>query len=180
MTTITSGNEKIMFIADLIHSDVLLFPSSRMGLCRRYQYTAAVASRIKILQQLAAYKTKTFAYHLPYPGLGMCAKGKKVLNGCLKYLQRLKAWQLSGNFFFFALCITRRIFLHPHLYCAQLFYCILRLVFYFIKDIAQCIFYRSGKIAITCTFRDNNDQAIGTCTDNGNGLTIECYCICRC
>ena len=70
MTTITSNNEKLIFIADLIHSDALLFAHPEWGFTGDTNIQMAVASRIKILQQLAVNKTKTFAYHLPYPGLG--------------------------------------------------------------------------------------------------------------
>jgi glyoxylase-like metal-dependent hydrolase (beta-lactamase superfamily II) len=74
MTTITSNNEKLTFIADLIHSDALLFAHPEWGFTGDTNIQQAVASRIKMLQQLTTNKTKTFAYHLPYPGLGHVRK----------------------------------------------------------------------------------------------------------
>ncbi|MBO0936060.1 MBL fold metallo-hydrolase [Fibrella sp. HMF5335] len=70
MTTIRSKNEKLVCIADLIHSDALLFAHPEWGFFGDTDIDQAVASRINMLQQLSASKNKTFAYHLPWPGLG--------------------------------------------------------------------------------------------------------------
>ena len=78
MTTITSNNEKLIFIADLIHSDALLFAHPEWGFTGDTNIQQASASRIKMLQQLATDKTKTFAYHLPYPGLGHVRRKDKA------------------------------------------------------------------------------------------------------
>jgi len=78
MITITSKNEKLIFIADLIHSDALLFAHPEWGFTGDTNIQQAIASRIKMLQQLAANKTKTFAYHLPYPGLGHVRRKDKA------------------------------------------------------------------------------------------------------
>lgn len=78
MTTISSKNEKLIYIADLIHSDVLLFPHPEWGFVGDTDIQQAITSRINMLQQLATDRTKTFAYHLPYPGLGHVRKKDKA------------------------------------------------------------------------------------------------------
>ncbi|RLJ33035.1 glyoxylase-like metal-dependent hydrolase (beta-lactamase superfamily II) [Chryseobacterium sp. 7] len=70
VTTITSGNEKLIYIADLIHSDVILFPHPEWGYFGDTDLDLATASRKELLKQLADTKTRAFAYHLPWPGLG--------------------------------------------------------------------------------------------------------------
>ncbi|SHL32750.1 MBL fold metallo-hydrolase [Chryseobacterium polytrichastri] len=72
--TISSGNEKLLYIADLIHSDVILFPHPDWGYFGDTDLDIAIASRKKLLQQLAETKTRAFAYHLPWPGLGFSKK----------------------------------------------------------------------------------------------------------
>lgn len=72
--TISSGNEKLLYIADLIHSDVILFPHPDWGYFGDTDLDIAIASRKKLLQQLAETKTRAFAYHLPWPGLGFTKK----------------------------------------------------------------------------------------------------------
>jgi glyoxylase-like metal-dependent hydrolase (beta-lactamase superfamily II) len=72
--TISSGKDKIMYIADLIHSDVILFPHPEWGFSGDTDLDIATESRKKLLQQLAETKTKAFAYHLPWPGLGFTRK----------------------------------------------------------------------------------------------------------
>jgi len=72
--TISSGSEKLMYIADLIHSDVILFPHPEWGFSGDTDLDIATESRKKLLQQLAETKTKAFAYHLPWPGLGFTKK----------------------------------------------------------------------------------------------------------
>ena len=74
VTTISSGNEKLMYIADLIHSDVLLFPHPEWGFSGDTDLDIATTSRKKLLQQLADSKTRAFACHLPWPGLGFTKK----------------------------------------------------------------------------------------------------------
>ncbi len=70
VTTISSGNEKLIYIADLIHSDVILFPHPEWGYFGDTDLDIATASRKALLKQLADTKTRGFAYHLPWPGLG--------------------------------------------------------------------------------------------------------------
>jgi glyoxylase-like metal-dependent hydrolase (beta-lactamase superfamily II) len=70
MTTIRSRNESLLFIADLIHSDALLFAHPEWGFFGDTDLQQAVSSRINVLKQLTASKSRTFGYHLPWPGLG--------------------------------------------------------------------------------------------------------------
>ncbi len=70
MTTIRSKDEKLLYIADLIHSDALLFAHPEWGFFGDTDLQQAVASRLNVLKQLTTSKIKTFAYHLPWPGLG--------------------------------------------------------------------------------------------------------------
>ncbi|MCW3463044.1 MBL fold metallo-hydrolase [Chitinophaga nivalis] len=72
-----SGSEEIVHIADLMHSDVLLFPHPEWGFYGDTDFTAAAATRKKVLQVLAEKKAKVFAYHLPWPGIGHVRKQDK-------------------------------------------------------------------------------------------------------
>jgi len=72
--TISSGNEKLLYIADLIHSDIILFPHPDWGYFGDTDLDIAIASRKKLLEQLAETKTRAFAYHLPWPGIGFTKK----------------------------------------------------------------------------------------------------------
>ncbi|MCW3162532.1 MBL fold metallo-hydrolase [Chryseobacterium oryctis] len=72
--TISSGNEKLLYIADLIHSDVVLFPHPDWGYFGDTDLDIATSSRIKLLEQLSETKARAFAYHLPWPGLGFTKK----------------------------------------------------------------------------------------------------------
>lgn len=70
LVNIASGNEKLLYIADLIHSDVILFPHPDWGYFGDTDLDIATESRKKILTQLAETRSRAFAYHLPWPGLG--------------------------------------------------------------------------------------------------------------
>ncbi|MBK1897101.1 MBL fold metallo-hydrolase [Chryseobacterium paridis] len=74
LVTIASGNEKLLYIADLMHSDVVLFPHPDWGYFGDTDLDIAIASRKKILTQLAETRSRAFAYHLPWPGLGFTKK----------------------------------------------------------------------------------------------------------
>ncbi|WP_426479021.1 MBL fold metallo-hydrolase [Chryseobacterium sp. CBSDS_008] len=74
VTTISAGNEKLVYIGDLIHSDVILFPHPDWGFSGDTDLDIAAASRKKLLQQLADTKARAFASHLPWPGLGFTKK----------------------------------------------------------------------------------------------------------
>jgi len=70
VTTISSGNEKLIYIADLVHSDIILFQHPEWGYFGDTDLDLATASRKDLLKQLADTKTRALACHLPWPGLG--------------------------------------------------------------------------------------------------------------
>lgn len=72
--TISSGNEKLIYMADLIHSDVILFPHPEWGFSGDTDLDIAADSRLKILKELADTRDRAFACHLPWPGLGFTRK----------------------------------------------------------------------------------------------------------
>jgi glyoxylase-like metal-dependent hydrolase (beta-lactamase superfamily II) len=65
-----SGEEELVHIADLMHSDVLLFPHPEWGFFGDTDFAQATATRRKVLAKLAAGRQKVFGYHLPWPGIG--------------------------------------------------------------------------------------------------------------
>lgn len=74
LTHIFSGGQEIVHIADLIHSDVLLFAHPEWGFNGDTDLQQAAATRKKVLARLAATGTPVFAYHLPWPGIGHVRK----------------------------------------------------------------------------------------------------------
>ena len=74
LVKINSNKEELLFVADLIHNDVILFPHPEWGFSGDTDLDLAVESRKKILKQLELSKTKALAYHLASPGLGFTAK----------------------------------------------------------------------------------------------------------
>ncbi|MDH6254281.1 glyoxylase-like metal-dependent hydrolase (beta-lactamase superfamily II) [Chryseobacterium sp. H1D6B] len=78
LTAISSGHDQLLYIADLIHSDVVLFPHPDWGYFGDTDLDIAIESRKQLLQQLSDTKARAFAYHLPWPGLGFT---KKKTNG---------------------------------------------------------------------------------------------------
>ncbi|ACU62694.1 MBL fold metallo-hydrolase [Chitinophaga pinensis] len=74
LVRVFSGNEEIVHIADLIHSDVLLFPHPEWGFDGDTDFTLAAATRRKVLESLTKDRTKVFSYHLPWPGIGHVKK----------------------------------------------------------------------------------------------------------
>lgn len=74
LTEISSGNEKLLYVADLIHSDVILFEHPEWGFSGDTDLDIAIATRIKVLNQLADKRMGALAYHLTWPGLGYVKK----------------------------------------------------------------------------------------------------------
>lgn len=70
ITHIFSGDEKLVHIADLVHSDVLLFPHPEWGFNGDTDLEMAAATRRRVMRSLAVEKTKVIGYHLPWPGIG--------------------------------------------------------------------------------------------------------------
>ncbi|MCT4323119.1 MBL fold metallo-hydrolase [Elizabethkingia anophelis] len=67
---IQSKNEKILYMADLIHSDVLLFQHPEWGFSGDTDLDLAVESRKKILSYLADNRLQGLGSHLTWPGTG--------------------------------------------------------------------------------------------------------------
>jgi glyoxylase-like metal-dependent hydrolase (beta-lactamase superfamily II) len=74
LVRIFSGKEEILHIADLLHSDVLLFPHPEWGFDGDTDFEMAAATRKKVMEALAADRTTVFSYHLPWPGIGHIRK----------------------------------------------------------------------------------------------------------
>ncbi|MBV7528592.1 MBL fold metallo-hydrolase [Chitinophaga sp. sic0106] len=74
ITHIYSGGNSIVHVADLIHSDVLLFPHPEWGFNGDTDLQLAAATRKKVLARLTTSATPIFAYHLPWPGIGHARK----------------------------------------------------------------------------------------------------------
>ncbi|WP_343672992.1 MBL fold metallo-hydrolase [Chitinophaga sp.] len=70
ITHIYSGNEKMVHIADLVHSDVLLFPHPEWGFNGDTDIEMAASTRRRVMKTLADEKIKVIGYHLPWPGIG--------------------------------------------------------------------------------------------------------------
>ncbi len=73
LTTISSGPEQLTYIADLIHSDALLFAHPEWGFSGDTDLRLAATTRRRMLQQYATTRRRILAYHLPWPGLGYVA-----------------------------------------------------------------------------------------------------------
>lgn len=72
--TIFSGKEKLIHIADIVHSDIVLFPHPDWGYFGDTDQDIAIETRIRFLQQLSETKARAFGYHMPWPGLGFTRK----------------------------------------------------------------------------------------------------------
>ena len=78
LTTISSNNDQLIYVADLIHSDVILFPHPEWGFFGDTDLDIAIASRKKVLHALSESRTRALAYHLPWPGLGFVKKNSNA------------------------------------------------------------------------------------------------------
>ncbi len=77
LVNIQSQNQVLLYVADLIHNDVILFPHPEWGFSGDTDLDIAVKSRKAILKQLETNKIKALAYHLAWPGLGFTANNGK-------------------------------------------------------------------------------------------------------
>lgn len=71
---IFSDGEELVHIADLLHSDVLQFPHPDWSFYGDTDRPLAATTRQQVLTELAGKKTRIFAYHLPWPGIGHARK----------------------------------------------------------------------------------------------------------
>ncbi|AOM77424.1 MBL fold metallo-hydrolase [Pedobacter steynii] len=72
--TVFSGEEELIDVADLVHSDVLVIPHPEWGFFGDTDFDLAIKTRRAVLEQIAVKKQRIFAYHLPWPGLGHVRK----------------------------------------------------------------------------------------------------------
>lgn len=71
---ITSGGQTMCSIGDLAHHPVLVTERPRVEFAYDTDAKQAVASRLRILDMLAAQKIPLASYHFPWPGIGHVSK----------------------------------------------------------------------------------------------------------
>jgi glyoxylase-like metal-dependent hydrolase (beta-lactamase superfamily II) len=71
---ISSEGKQLCFIGDLTHHQVLLVERPRLEFAYDTDPKASAATRVKMLDMLAAQKIPMMAYHFPWPGVGHVAK----------------------------------------------------------------------------------------------------------
>jgi glyoxylase-like metal-dependent hydrolase (beta-lactamase superfamily II) len=74
MFMITSEGKSFAYLADLSHHPILLLEKPRTEFTYDTDPKQAVASRVKMLDMLAANKIAVLPYHYPWPGLGHVVK----------------------------------------------------------------------------------------------------------
>lgn len=67
---IFSGQDEMVHIADLMHSDLLSFHHPEWGFNGDTDLELAVSTRKRVLADLMQQQKKVFGYHLPWPGIG--------------------------------------------------------------------------------------------------------------
>ena len=72
--TVTSAGKSFVFLGDLTHHPVLLLEKPRMEFSYDTDPKQAAASRVKLLDMIAANKTPVMSYHFAWPGYGHIAK----------------------------------------------------------------------------------------------------------
>ena len=71
---VTSAGKSFAFLGDLTHHAVLLLEKPRMEFSYDTDPKQAAASRVKLLDTIAANKTPVMSYHFAWPGYGHIAK----------------------------------------------------------------------------------------------------------
>jgi len=71
---ITSDGKSFAYLADLSHHPILLLEKPRMEFSYDTDPKQAAASRVKMLDMLAANKIAVMSYHFPWPGYGHVVK----------------------------------------------------------------------------------------------------------
>jgi glyoxylase-like metal-dependent hydrolase (beta-lactamase superfamily II) len=74
MFMITSNGQSFCFVGDISHHSVLLLEKPRMEFAYDFDSKQAAATRVKMLDMLAADRTPIMAYHFAWPGYGHVAK----------------------------------------------------------------------------------------------------------
>lgn len=71
---VTSGGKTLLLTADVCHHDVLSLENPRIEMMFDTDPKQGVATRIRVLDMLAAQKTPALVYHFPFPGIGHISK----------------------------------------------------------------------------------------------------------
>ena len=72
--TVSSAGKSFVFMGDLSHHPVLLLEKPRMEFSYDSDPKQAAATRVKLLDMIAANKTPVMSYHYAWPGFGNIAK----------------------------------------------------------------------------------------------------------
>lgn len=67
---ISSNGEKLFHLGDSAHTHVILFEHPEWGFEADYDFEEGIATRTKLMSQLADERMRVFSFHLPFPGLG--------------------------------------------------------------------------------------------------------------
>ncbi len=71
---IASKGETLLHISDLVHHSILMFHDPNWVIGLDHHPVTAVTSRKRIFERESAARTRLFAFHLPWPGLGHVAQ----------------------------------------------------------------------------------------------------------
>lgn len=88
--TVESGGEKLFITGDLAHNHVVMFHNPDWTVAFDTDPQMAAAARKRVFPSLVEGRTRVFAYHLPWPGLGRIAKHG---NG---YIWAFEPWAWGG------------------------------------------------------------------------------------
>lgn len=75
---VASGADSLLAIGDAVHSPALQFPRPDYTIAFDVNPTLAVATRRRLFVDAAKNRTKLFAYHLPFPGVGHVRANNKA------------------------------------------------------------------------------------------------------
>jgi glyoxylase-like metal-dependent hydrolase (beta-lactamase superfamily II) len=67
---VSSGDDRLVLIADAAHHSILHLELPNVSTAFDTDPQACVATRVKLLEQLSAERTRMMAYHFPWPGTG--------------------------------------------------------------------------------------------------------------
>ncbi|MBF0574812.1 MBL fold metallo-hydrolase [Dysgonomonas sp. GY617] len=70
ISTIYSGDEKLVAMADIVHATSILFTNPRWGTSFDYDFELGIKTRVAVLKKLSKDNALIFGYHQPYPGIG--------------------------------------------------------------------------------------------------------------
>lgn len=70
ISTIFSGDEKLVAMADIVHATNILFTNPRWGTIFDYDFELGITTRVAVLKKLHKENALIFGYHQPYPGIG--------------------------------------------------------------------------------------------------------------